>query len=84
MHNTFHCQGGFGANAFGGAGQASSGMPPASLDAEHNILAAMVRWVEEGHAPETLTATFWKNNNFTEGVGFTRPLCKVGNLWAVS
>ncbi|KAK7684531.1 hypothetical protein QCA50_012478 [Cerrena zonata] len=56
--------------------QASMGMPPASLDAEHNIVAAMVRWVEEGHAPETLTATYWNHNNFTEGVGFTRPLCK--------
>lgn len=57
-------------------------MPPASFDAEHNILAAMVKWVEEGHAPDTLTATFWKDNSFVNGVEFTRPLCKVGDLVA--
>ncbi|KAH8099929.1 feruloyl esterase-like protein [Cristinia sonorae] len=73
-----HWYGGFGANAFGGSGQAASGMPPASLDASHNILAAMVRWVENGVAPQSksITATSWKNNNSTQGVAFTRPLCQ--------
>ncbi|KAH9948590.1 feruloyl esterase-like protein, partial [Amylocystis lapponica] len=71
-----HCDGGYGANAFGGIGQASSGMPPLSFDAEHNILAAMVQWVEEGVAPSSLTAVYWKDNNSTNGLGFTRPLCQ--------
>ena len=71
-------QGGLGANAFGGALQAYSGMPPASFDPEHDVLSAMVKWVEEGVAPDTITATYWNNNNGSAGVGFTRPLCKVG------
>ncbi|EMD31293.1 hypothetical protein CERSUDRAFT_89153 [Gelatoporia subvermispora B] len=70
-----HCMGGFGANAFGGAGQAASGMPPLSLDPEHNILAALVQWVEQDQAPSSLTAAFWNNNNVTAGLNFTRPLC---------
>ncbi|OCH94812.1 feruloyl esterase-like protein [Obba rivulosa] len=69
-------QDGFGANAFGGAGQAASGMPPISLDAQHNILAALVEWVEHEEAPSTLTAAYYNNNNVTAGVNFTRPLCK--------
>jgi len=71
-----HCQGGFGANAFGGVLQASAGMPPLALDAQHNILAALVEWVERGQAPSTLTAAYYNDNNVTAGVNFTRPLCK--------
>jgi len=73
-----HCQGGFSANAFGGSGQAAAGMPPASLDPAHNILAAMVQWVENGVAPasKSITATAWKGNNATMGMEFTRPLCQ--------
>ncbi|KAH9948592.1 feruloyl esterase-like protein [Amylocystis lapponica] len=67
---------GYGANAFGAAQQAQAGMPPLSLDAEHNVLAAMVKWVEEGVAPSSLTAAYWNDNKFTNGVGFTRPICK--------
>ncbi|KAH9948618.1 feruloyl esterase-like protein [Amylocystis lapponica] len=73
---TDRTQGGYGANAFGQSQQPSGFMPPLQYDAQHNILAAMVRWVEEGIAPETLTAVYWNNNNDTEGVGFTRPLCQ--------
>ncbi|KAI0749371.1 feruloyl esterase-like protein [Daedaleopsis nitida] len=69
-------QGGFAANAFGSVEQASNDNPPLSLDPEHNILAAIVRWVEEGVAPETLTAANYKDNDVANGVGFTRPLCK--------
>ena len=55
-------------------------MPPASLDATHNIIAAMILWVENGTAPtsKSLTATRWINNNSTKGIQFTRPLCQVG------
>lgn len=71
-----HCYDGFGANAFGGVQQASNGMPPLSLGSEHNVLAAMVEWVEQGTAPETLIAAYYKDNNVTNGVEFTRPLCQ--------
>ncbi|KAI0661668.1 feruloyl esterase-like protein [Cubamyces menziesii] len=71
-----HCHGGFAANAFGSVEQASNDNPPLSFDPQHNILAAIVRWVEEGVAPDTLTAVNYKDNNVTNGVGFTRPLCR--------
>ncbi len=70
-------QGGQAANAFGSVEQASNNSPPLSLDAEHNILAAIVRWVEEGVAPDTLTGVYYHDNDVANGVGFTRPLCRV-------
>jgi len=73
-----HCGGGYGANAFGGFGHSvGSGRPPLSLGPEHNIVAALVRWVEQGIAPETLTAASYHNNTVERGVAFTRPLCKM-------
>ncbi|EIN07982.1 feruloyl esterase-like protein [Punctularia strigosozonata HHB-11173 SS5] len=71
-----HCSGGFGANAFGGSGQAAAGMPPLSNDPQHNILSAMVAWVENGTAPDNFTAVWYEDNDATQGVGFSRPLCK--------
>ncbi|KAI0631072.1 tannase-domain-containing protein [Trametes polyzona] len=64
--------GGQAANAFGGVSQPA----PLSTDAEHNILAAMVRWVEEGVAPSTIIGVKYKNDVKANGVAFTRPLCK--------
>ncbi|KAI0359937.1 feruloyl esterase-like protein [Trametes cingulata] len=71
-----HCHGGFAANAFGSVEQASNDNPPLSFNPEHNVLAAMVQWVEQGVAPETIVAANYKDNNVTNGVGFTRPLCR--------
>ncbi|PCH42246.1 feruloyl esterase-like protein, partial [Wolfiporia cocos MD-104 SS10] len=71
-----HCEGGYGGNAFGGVQQTSDDMPPLSLDPEHNILAAMVQWVENGTAPLSVIGVHWKNNTAKDGVGFTRPLCQ--------
>ncbi len=70
-------QGGLGPNAFGGYSQESQGLPPLSYDAEHDILAGLVRWVEEGAAPDSFVAAHYKDNNASQGVEFTRPLCKV-------
>ncbi|KAI0656889.1 feruloyl esterase-like protein [Cubamyces menziesii] len=70
-----HCavsRGGQAANAFGGVSQPR----PLSFDPEHNILAAMVQWVEEGIAPSTVIGVKYKNDDVAEGVQFTRPLCK--------
>ena len=66
-------QNGPGATSFGGALDPN---PPLSNDAQHNILAAIVRWVEEGIAPDNFTAAHYTNGNVSEGVDFTRPICK--------
>jgi len=64
-----HCAGGAGPNAFGQAGV------PAG-DAQHDIAAALERWVEEGAAPKEIIATKFKSGaNSASGVLRTRPLC---------
>ncbi|EIW55264.1 feruloyl esterase-like protein [Trametes versicolor FP-101664 SS1] len=70
-HCTVLTSGGHGANAFGGVSQ-----PPVAPDAAHDILAALLRWVEHGVAPTTIVATKFRNDTLSEGVAFTRPLCK--------
>lgn len=67
-------QSGPGANSFGGG---SSQKPPLSFDAEHNILGAMMRWVEDGVAPSKIVAVKYKDDVPANGVAFTRPICKV-------
>ncbi|KAI0676495.1 feruloyl esterase-like protein [Trametes maxima] len=68
-----HWCGGHGASVMGALFQP----PPPTYDAERNILAAMVRWVEEGVAPSTLVATkYVDDTNPGKGVAFTRPLCR--------
>ncbi|KAH8100924.1 hypothetical protein BXZ70DRAFT_1007856 [Cristinia sonorae] len=67
--------GGFGPVSFGGSSQAGNGFSPLKSDAEHDILAALVHWVEMV-SPESITGTAYKNNLVAEGVAFTRPICK--------
>lgn len=62
----YHCRGGPGADQFGGSGQAS--WPG---DAQRDMLWALIRWVEEGRAPEEIVAT--KADGAAEA--FTRKLC---------
>lgn len=66
--------GGDGANVFGAA-DSSWTTPPLSRDADHSALLAMVRWVEQGIAPDMITAVKYNNDDAREGVNFTRPLC---------
>ena len=47
-----HCQGGAAPDAFG----QSHVSPPLAPDAAHDIRRALEVWVEEGRAPETITA----------------------------
>jgi feruloyl esterase len=62
-----HCAGGPGPNAFG----APFGGAPLRVDAEHDVLSALERWVEHGIAPDKIIAT-----RRTAGVvDRTRPLC---------
>jgi feruloyl esterase len=60
-----HCGGGTGTDQFGG--EAGS----VALDADHDALSALVRWVETGQAPSQLIAARMTNG----AVVRTRPLC---------
>lgn len=61
-----HCGGGAGPDQFGG-----SGRPAPIDDPEHDLLAAIVAWVETARAPEQIVAT----KLVGEKVVRTRPLC---------
>jgi len=65
----YHCAGGPGATAFG------SSLPASQLDADHDIVSAVARWVEKGVAPEKIIATKYVDNSPAKGVAFQRPLC---------
>jgi feruloyl esterase len=66
---TAHCGGGTGPNSVGG------GMPepPAAYrDADHHVVSAVIRWVEQGIAPERIIATkFDASGNLVR----SRPVC---------
>jgi len=65
-----HCSGGAGPNAFGNG---TSNGPV--IDADHDVLKALERWVEQGVAPDKIIATHYTNNVAAQGVQFQRPLC---------
>ncbi|KAH9917129.1 feruloyl esterase-like protein [Epithele typhae] len=65
--------GGTGATSFGAAGDTQ---PALANDAQHNILDAIVRWVEDGVAPGNFTAAHFTNGVAADGVAFTRPICQ--------
>jgi feruloyl esterase len=46
------------------------------LDPDENVLMAMVRWIEEGIAPETITGTAFVNQTQVLGVDFKRAHCR--------
>ncbi|KAI5857446.1 tannase and feruloyl esterase [Durotheca rogersii] len=48
---------------------------PGFQDAEHDIILAMVKWVEDGAAPDQLIATKFVDDNAALGVESQRPLC---------
>jgi feruloyl esterase len=65
-----HCAGGAGPNSFGNNG-ASAG--PATVDPQHDIVAALDRWVEKGTAPDKIIGTGTAANDPSKTL--TRPLC---------
>jgi hypothetical protein len=65
-----HCSGGAGPNAFGNG---TNNAPV--IDAEHDLVKALERWVEQGIAPDRIIATHYVNNAPAQGVAFQRPLC---------
>jgi feruloyl esterase len=66
-----HCAGGPGATMFGNAG----GFAAPTEDADHDIVTALARWVEEGKAPDRIIASGYIDGNPTKGVAMTHPLC---------
>jgi hypothetical protein len=45
------------------------------IDAEHDLLKALERWVEQGVAPDKIIATKYFDDDPKKGVAFQRPLC---------
>jgi feruloyl esterase len=66
----FHCSGGPGAWMIG---QGSTSVP---FERSHNVLAAIVDWVEQGIAPETIEGTKYTNDATVLGVSFSRKHCR--------
>ncbi len=66
-----HCGGGPGPNFFGGFGPVTT-PPQIKRDPEHDVLSALVQWVEKGVAPDHIIAS-----HVTDGkINPTRPLCR--------
>ena len=82
-----HCRGGAGCFNFGGSSQTEAGSRPLSYDAKHDMLLALMEWVERGVAPNVLIGAAYKTEEggapktprddtpFANGVRNTRPLC---------
>ncbi len=68
-----HCDGGPGANSFGGTSQPP---PPIPLDRQDDALGALIAWVEHGVPPTRITATKYVNDTQASGISFQRPLCQ--------
>ncbi|OLN91627.1 putative feruloyl esterase B-2-like protein 3 [Colletotrichum chlorophyti] len=66
-----HCSGGPGATFIGNKPTAVAGYEP-----EGNVLSAIVRWVEEGVAPDSILGTAYVNGTKANGVAFQRRHCK--------
>ncbi|KAK5129286.1 hypothetical protein LTR08_003616 [Meristemomyces frigidus] len=65
---------------FAGAGQplpaGSSGYSvPGFEDSQHDIVLAVMAWVENGTAPASLMATEWQDRDVAQGVKVQRPVC---------
>jgi hypothetical protein len=63
-----HCGGGLGPNSIG----STFGVPAPQRDADHDVMEALARWVEEGEAPEQIIATRYGDDG---SVVAQRPWC---------
>lgn len=70
-----HCQGGVGPNGFGQRADRQQGTEPMRDGPDHDIFSALMRWVEEGEAPERVVAAKYVNDDPMQGVARSRPLC---------
>ena len=70
----FHCNSGPGAWVIGqGGGPSATGIP---FQSSNNVLAALVRWVENGTAVEDIIGTKFVNDSVDLGIAFQHRLCK--------
>ncbi len=69
----FHCSSGPGAWVFGQGGEAAAEVP---FERANNVLAALIRWVEDGVAPDTIEGTKYVNDNVNLGISFQRRHCR--------
>ena len=53
---------------------------PGFEDAEHDVILALMGWVEEGVAPEKIIATKFRKDTVSVGVERQRPLCRYPTL----
>ena len=67
----YHCAGGPGATAFGTYLPA----PGYQQDADHDMVRAIEKWVEQGVAPDRIVATKYVENTPAKGIALQRPLC---------
>ncbi|KAL0565859.1 hypothetical protein V5O48_016161 [Marasmius crinis-equi] len=66
-----HCSGGPGAWQIG-----QVNAPGTSLDPDKNVLTAMVQWVEQGQAPDTIEGVKFVNDSVGQGAAFQRKHCR--------
>ncbi|THU97200.1 tannase and feruloyl esterase [Dendrothele bispora CBS 962.96] len=71
-----HCSTGVGAWEVGQNLAGAGNISDLNLDPGSNILTAMVRWVEEGVAPEDVLGTKFVNDTVEDGVQFARRHCR--------
>lgn len=70
----FHCNTGPGAWVVGqGGGSSAEGLP---FDPQRNVLAAVVSWIENGTAPETIEGTKFVGDDSSLGESFRRRHCR--------
>ncbi|QKX58423.1 uncharacterized protein TRUGW13939_05545 [Talaromyces rugulosus] len=70
----FHCNSGPGAWVVGqGGADAAAGI---GFTPDKNVLAALVAWVENGTAPDTIKGTKFVNDDPTQGISFQRDHCR--------
>lgn len=72
----FHCNSGPGAWVFGQGGGAAAEVP---FESANNVLAALIKWVEGGVAPDTIDGTKYGNDTVKLGVSFQRRHCRFGH-----
>lgn len=69
----YHCSSGPGAWVVGQSGGLAAQGP---FDRDHNVLAAVVDWFEQGVAPDTITGTKYVGDVASQGVAFNRSHCR--------
>ncbi|KAI4155765.1 MAG: hypothetical protein LQ340_000785 [Diploschistes diacapsis] len=74
-----HCSGSDGAPFYiAGGGQIVGGgnySVPGFMDPQHDVVLAVINWVENGTAPDSIIATKWHNNSLSGGLQKQMPLC---------